>query len=336
MITILLSAGILASADNSALGQSDEKTFTNIELGISLKYPSDWTFISSPSDPIEENGLLYSASFCPSSYIGGEQPVLYCETDSPVKAGLAIYKLESDTTLKEFYDQINAQIESVERLVGATDVIETNNTRISGLSAIQTTSTSGGENSGSLGRLLQEAGVETPTSKGYAVYLVNGSTGYRISGGTDDEKDFDKYRPAIEKMINSFQIEGAQENPDNGSFVPETKPTRNEDIVLLSQRLKEGDGDYNDIVGQVKNIGTDTVEFVKIGLTVYDKNGDVVGTESTYTDATTLKPNQKSSFDIMSTKDNFDGMESYELSLQWRGSDGTDEYVDNAQINKEN
>jgi hypothetical protein len=103
-------------------------------------------------------------------------------------------------------------------------------------------------------------------------------------------------------------------------------------VVLLSQKLKKGSGDYNDIIGQVKNVGTDTVEFVKIGLTVYDKNGDVVGTDSTY--STALQPNQKSSFDIISTKDNFDAMASYELSLQWRDSDGIDQYVDNAQIYK--
>ena len=98
--------------------------------------------------------------------------------------------------------------------------------------------------------------------------------------------------------------------------------------------MKKGDGDYNDIIGQVKNIGSDTVEYVKIGLSVYDKNGDIIGTDSSYTQATSLEPNQKSTFDIFSTKDNFDGMASYELSLYWRDSDGTDQYVENAQIYK--
>ena len=99
---------------------------------------------------------------------------------------------------------------------------------------------------------------------------------------------------------------------------------------MLSHNLKEGTGSYNDVIGQVKNIGTDPVEFVKIGLTVHDKNGDIVGTDSTYADPSTLEPDQKSSFSIFSSKDNFDGMASYELSLQWRDSDGVDQYVDNA------
>ena len=50
--------------------------------------------------------------------------------------------------------------------------------------------------------------------------------------------------------------------------------------------------------------------------------------------SSTLQPNQKSPFDIFSSKDNFDGMQNYELSLQWRDSDGEDQYVDNAQVYK--
>ena len=159
-------------------------------------------------------------------------------------------------------------------------------------------------------------------------------TGYIISGTLNDEKDFDAYSPTLQKMINSIQIQGAKENPDNTAFVPNVKNAPAADVVLLSQKPKKGDGDYNDIIGQVKNIGSDTVEYVKIGIIVYDKNGDTIGTDSTYAEATTLEPNQKSSFDILSSKDNFDGMASYELSLYWRDAEGTDQYIDNAQIYK--
>ena len=96
--------------------------------------------------------------------------------------------------------------------------------------------------------------------------------------------------------------------------------------------MKQGSGGYNDIIGQVKNIVSDTVEFVKIGLTVYDENGDVIGTDFTYSSPDTLKPSQKASFDLLSEKDNFKGMKNYELSLQWRDADGTDQYIENAQL----
>ena len=45
----------------------------------------------------------------------------------------------------------------------------------------------------------------------------------------------------------------------------------------------------------------------------------------------TLKAGQKSSFDLLSSKDNFNDMKNYELSLQWRNPGGTDEDVGNAQ-----
>ncbi len=68
------------------------------------------------------------------------------------------------------------------------------------------------------------------------------------------------------------------------------------EIVLLSQKLKKPSYDYRDLVGQVKNIGNDTAESVRLLLTVYDKNGGVIGTETVYADVDTLKPEQKSTF----------------------------------------
>ncbi len=60
----------------------------------------------------------------------------------------------------------------------------------------------------------------------------------------------------------------------------------------------------------------------------------MIVTKSTYATADTIKRNQKSSFDMLLLKDDLKGMKSYELSLQWRNSDGTDEYIENAKIHK--
>jgi hypothetical protein len=113
-------------------------------------------------------------------------------------------------------------------------------------------------------------------------------------------------------------------------------PDHNGSIVLLSQKLKKGIGSYNHLVGEVKNIGNDTAQFVKIGLTTYDKNGGVLGTDDTYAKAQTLKASQKSAFDMVSPKDNFEGMDSYQLYLQWDNPDGSEGYIENAQIFKIN
>lgn len=119
-----------------------------------------------------------------------------------------------------------------------------------------------------------------------------------------------------QKMYNSFLMQGEKENSDNASLVPQTKTQPTADVVLLSQRLVWDNDDFKDIIEQVRNIGNDSVELVKIGLTVYDENGDEVGTGSSYAEATTLELNQQSSVDIHLSKDNFNDMKSYELSLQ--------------------
>ena len=53
----------------------------------------------------------------------------------------------------------------------------------------------------------------------------------------------------------------------SNSSIDNVSDIQSADIVLLSQRLKNGNGEYNNIIGQVKNIGNDTADFVKIGLT---------------------------------------------------------------------
>jgi hypothetical protein len=109
------------------------------------------------------------------------------------------------------------------------------------------------------------------------------------------------------------------------------------DIVLLSQKLKKADIiGYRHLVGQVKNIGNDTGTSIRVDLTTYDKNGDVLGTDYTYVTADSLEPNQKSAFNLGSSGDNFKGMKSYELSLQWSNPDGSQGYKENVQIYKAN
>jgi hypothetical protein len=84
------------------------------------------------------------------------------------------------------------------------------------------------------------------------------------------------------------------------------------------------------VIGQVKNTGNDTVSAIEVGLTGYDKNGDVVMTATGIPVADSLAPNQKSSFETTKYKEDFEGMRSFELSLKWKASNGSEIYVDNA------
>jgi hypothetical protein len=123
---------------------------------------------------------------------------------------------------------------------------------------------------------------------------------------------------------------------DSTTNSTESEDANAADIVLLSQKLKKASYGYRDLVGQVKNIGNESAESVNIHLTVYDKNGGVIGTDSTYADASTLKPGQKSAFKFFTSSDDFKGMDHYDLSLEWNNPDGSQGYVENAKIYKAN
>jgi hypothetical protein len=105
-------------------------------------------------------------------------------------------------------------------------------------------------------------------------------------------------------------------------------------IVLLSQKMGKANSYTKPVLGQVKNIGNATAEFIEIGLTAYNKDGEMIGTGTGYPAADTLKPGQKSTFEISLFKDDFKGMKTYELSLEWRdfGSYDQSEYIENVQV----
>ena len=69
--------------------------------------------------------------------------------------------------------------------------------------------------------------------------------------------------------------------------------------VLSSSSFRDDTGAYH-IVGEVKNNSpTDSLNYVKIVATLYDKTGKVVGTDFTYTDIEVLRPAEKSPFKII-------------------------------------
>lgn len=138
-----------------------------------MNYPSDWSAISVPGDPVTDEGLLYFIGSCPSSYLSeGDHPFSGCLLDSPVDVQINAFQLDFGTTTKEFYDEQQAAIRSFEKLAGENEILEKDNIEISGLSAIQTINTREGSG-GSIGKLLDLADVENPTSKHLSLFLVN-------------------------------------------------------------------------------------------------------------------------------------------------------------------
>ena len=130
-------------------------------------------------------------------------------------------------------------------------------------------------------------------------------------------------------MIDSFQIQGA-DNSDNATSVPNNENASTVDVILLSHKLKKGDRfGLTHLIGQIKNVENNTVENVEIGLTGYDKNGDVTITKSAFTEPKIIKPNQRATFDNPSFTEAYKEVQSYQLSLKWN-SNGAEQYIENA------
>jgi hypothetical protein len=105
-------------------------------------------------------------------------------------------------------------------------------------------------------------------------------------------------------------------------------------IVLIEQKYKSDK--FNDnIFGQILNIGNGTAEFVQISFNLFNKKGDLIGTDFTYAEQDILNPGQKSSFNMFIDEEVGDKMKAFEVSLTWNNPDGTEEYVENVDIVEE-
>jgi hypothetical protein len=107
-------------------------------------------------------------------------------------------------------------------------------------------------------------------------------------------------------------------------------------IILTGQKYVENDdSNFDDISGQVKNIGNGTAESIKTTFTFYDSNGNMVGTDYTYIDLDKLNPGQKAPFSLMLDKTAIKNGVQYELSLSWYNPDGTEEYIEDVEVTKD-
>jgi hypothetical protein len=94
-------------------------------------------------------------------------------------------------------------------------------------------------------------------------------------------------------------------------------------VILLSQKYNEEEFS-NEIVGEVENNGTEPVEYVRVAVTFYYDNGNIVGTENTYADPSDLAPGMKSPFKILISNDSvIEVIETYEFSISWDNADGS-------------
>jgi hypothetical protein len=105
--------------------------------------------------------------------------------------------------------------------------------------------------------------------------------------------------------------------------------------IILTEQNYKSDRFSDKIIGKVKNIGNGTAEFVKLTFNLYNKKGELIGTEHTYSDPRTLKPGQKAPFDNFIDEKTGDKVKAFEVSLSWNNPDGSEEYIENVDIEQE-
>jgi hypothetical protein len=144
----------------------------------------------------------------------------------------------------------------------------------------------------------------------------------------DEQKTFEKTNNS---SSNIPQLQTRTTLPEAINESPKGK------IILTSHRYTETPDDevFDELPGQVKNIGNGTAEDVSIIFTYYDNSGNAIGNDNTGIYAQILNPGQKSSFlgwrEISKTPD----MAYYDISLSWYNSDGTQEYIQDVNVTKD-
>jgi hypothetical protein len=133
---------------------------------------------------------------------------------------------------------------------------------------------------------------------------------------------------------NSSSISNITNSSNLSSNYTSSENSTAAELVLIRQKLNNASFGYRVLEGQIQNKGNNTAKSIVVGLTVYDKDGRVIGSEITYPHLRTLKPNLKSTFKMTSSTDNFKDMKYYEISLEWKKPDGSKGYVENAKIYK--
>lgn len=79
--------------------------------------------------------------------------------------------------------------------------------------------------------------------------------------------------------------------------------------------------DYYHVKGSIKNIGSHTLEYVKVTAHFYDKNNSPIGiTTCCYAEPSDIEPGHTSSFDSFVAEGDMDGTPKYfRLSFDWNG-----------------
>ena len=189
--------------------------------------------------------------------------------------------------------------------------------------------------------------IETTYANHTKNHLNNSLVDVTISGDDIPDVLLEDLKRGIARDMKIDEQKTSEKTNNSSSNIPQLQTTTtlpeaiNESpkgkIILTSHRYTETPDDevFDELPGQVKNIGNGTAEDVSIIFTYYDNSGNAIGNDNTGIYAQILNPGQKSSFlgwrEISKTPD----MAYYDISLSWYNSDGTQEYIQDVNVTKD-
>jgi hypothetical protein len=178
-----------------------------------------------------------------------------------------------------------------------------------------------------------------PTYANHNKYHLNNSlSDVTISGDDIPDALLDNIKRGIARDMKTEEKKALENNNTNISQLQTVTVKENTKgkIILTSHKYTESDdSNFDDLFGQVKNVGNGTAEDVSIIFTYYDVDGTAIGNDYAEIHANILQPGQKSSFSIVRDVTKTPGMAYYEIALSWYNSYGTQEYIDNVEVTKD-
>jgi hypothetical protein len=109
---------------------------------------------------------------------------------------------------------------------------------------------------------------------------------------------------------------------------------KQQDMTLLSARLNDDGFGGQQIVGEVKNSGTESAEFIQPFVTFRDAQGVVVDTGFTYAEKQRIQSGDTSPFNLLITSEIANQQaKTYDLSLEWQDLQG-DEFTSDVLVNQ--
>jgi hypothetical protein len=189
--------------------------------------------------------------------------------------------------------------------------------------------------------------IETTYANHTENHLNNSLVDVTISGDDIPDALLEDLKRGIARDMKIDEQKTFEKTNSSGSNIPQLQTTNSAEttkeenqkgkIILTSHKYSETPDDevFDELPGQVKNIGNGTTEDVSIIFTYYDNSGNAIGNDNTRIYADMLNPAQKSSFlgwrEVSKTPD----MAYYDVSLSWYNSDGTQEYIQDVNVTKD-